>query len=201
MRSSRSLSIVRTIEAILMIVGVACLARYGWLHFEIARLESDNRAAVTRMLTERTHAPPLDEASNPPEPDPGLIGELDIPRLRLSAAVVAGDDRSVLDSAIGYLPDSTFPWEKGNSVLAGHRDRLFRPLARIRIGDDIRLSTRHGNFQYRVIRTFVVDPDAVWVLDQAPGVDLTLITCYPFVYVGHAPQRFVVRAQKITFTP
>jgi sortase A len=201
MRSSRSLSIARTLEAILVIVGVACLARYGWLHFEIARLESDNRAAVTRMLAERAHAPPLHETSNPPGPDPGLIGELDIPRLRLSAAVIAGDDRIVLDSAIGYLPDSAFPWEEGNSVLAGHRDRLFRPLAQIRIGDTIRLSTRHGDFQYRVLRTFVVGPSDVWVLGPSPDVDLTLITCYPFVYVGHAPRRFIVRAQKIAFTP
>jgi sortase A len=199
MRSSRLLRIARALELILAIAGIACLARYAWLHVELQRLEAGSRDAVTIMLAPGEPASPASGAADParPAPDPLLIGAIDIPRLRFSAAIVSGDDAGALDAAIGYLPDSAFPWEEGNSVLAGHRDRLFRPLARIRAGDDLWLSTRHGTFRYRVDRTFIVDPADVWVLDSVPGVDLTLITCYPFVYVGHAPQRFVVRAQKV----
>jgi sortase A len=203
MRLDRPSWLLAALEWTLVAVGVACLARYAWLSREIDRLESGNRAAVTRMLAERGHVPSLPALSpralEPAvlPPDPLLLGQLDIPRLSLSAAVRVGDDSSVLGGAVGYLPETAPPWEAGNSVLAAHRDRLFRPLARIRVGDDIRLSTRHGDFQYRVSRTFVVSPSDVWVLDSMPDVDLTLITCYPFVYVGHAPQRFVVRARKI----
>jgi len=201
MRRDPSSRISRTLEWMLLAIGVACLARYGWLSYQIQRIESDNRTAVTRMLAERPLAPEpsaLEPFALPgASPDPGLIGELDIPRLRLSAAVRLGDDANVLAGAVGYLPDTALPWEPGNSVFAAHRDRLFRSLARIRAGDEIRLSTRHGEFQYRVSRTFVVNPGDVWVLAPAPDVDLTLITCYPFVFVGHAPRRFVVRAQKI----
>lgn len=76
-------------------------------------------------------------------------------------------------------------------------DSFFRPLQEIRIGDDIRLSTSHGEFWYRVRRALVVDPEDVWVLDSLPRVNLTLITCFPFSYVGHAPRRFVVQAEKV----
>ena len=203
MHSRPSARIARAVEATLVVVGIVCLARYGWLQVELRRLETESHAAVTRMLAGQDTSAPLKLVSDPiePAPDPLLVGQIDIPRLRFSAAILAGDDDGALGAAIAYLPDTAFPWEDGNAVLAGHRDRLFRPLAQIRSGDDIWLSTRHGVFQYRVSRTFVVRPADVWVLDSVPGIDLTLITCYPFVYVGHAPQRFVVRAQKVASAP
>ncbi len=98
---------------------------------------------------------------------------------------------------MGYLPDTPLPWKPGNSAFAAHRDRLFRPLERIRVGDDIRLSTIHGDFQYKVTRSLVVNPKDLWVLDPSPDADLTLITCFPFEYVGRAPKRFIVQARKI----
>ena len=113
-------------------------------------------------------------------PPDGLIGRLDIPRLNISAPVEAGEDAGVLDFAVGYLPDTPLPWKPGNSAFAAHRDRLFRPLERIRVGDDIRLSTIHGDFQYKVSRTLIVNPEDLWVLDPSPDADLTLITCFPF---------------------
>lgn len=204
MRHDWSSRLSRVLEWTLLAIGIACLGRYGWLSYQLERIESDNRGAVSRMLEPLAHGPSALEPSalGPlvlPESgaDSSLIGALDIPRLRLSAAVKFGDDGNVLAGAVGYLPDSALPWEPGNSVLAAHRDRLFRSLARIRAGDEILLSTRHGDFRYRVSRTFVVNPSDVWVLEPSPDVDLTLLTCYPFVYVGHAPQRFVVRARKI----
>jgi sortase A len=81
--------------------------------------------------------------------------------------------------------------------LAGHRDTFFRPLRRIQPGDEIRLATRRGTFRYRVIRQMVVEPDELWVLDSSPRAGLTLITCYPFDYVGPAPRRFIVHAEHI----
>ena len=86
------------------------------------------------------------------------------------AVVMAGDDEEVLTSAIGYLRDTPPPWLPGNSALAAHRDRLFRPLERIRVGDDIWLATPYGDFQYRVRRTLVVEPTDLWVLDPLPAV-------------------------------
>ena len=207
MRNSGRQLAAGLVEWMLVLMGVACLSTYGWMSYRIAQLERESRSAVARMLAEREkeRAAPekVPEPVEPspeaiPAPDDGLIGELDIPRLHLSAAVMTGDDRHVLAGAVGYLPDTALPWTAGNTALAAHRDRLFRPLQGIRYGDEIRLSTRHGDFTYHVVRTFVVGPEDVWVLNATPNVDLTLITCYPFVYVGHAPHRFIVRAQKVT---
>ena len=80
--------------------------------------------------------------------------------------------------------------------MAGHRDTLFQPLQHIRVGDELRVSTVRGDFRYQVRETMVVDPDDVWVLDSTDRPMLTLITCYPFNYVGKAPRRFIVRAER-----
>jgi sortase A len=125
------------------------------------------------------------------------IGWLAIPRIGVSAAVVHGDTDALLKNAIGHLPDTPVPWSGGNSALAGHRDSFFRPLRDVRPDDMVHLKTPHGDFHYRVSETFIVDPEDVWVLDSTPAAMLTLITCYPFDYVGHAPRRFIVRADRV----
>jgi sortase A len=128
---------------------------------------------------------------------PGVIGELDIPRLKLSAVVAEGDDADTLKVAVGHLPDTSLPWQAGNSALAGHRDTFFRTLKRVRLGDEIRLATSHGEFRYRVDRTLVVEPEDLPVLTPSPEPRLTLITCFPFLYIGNASHRFVVQAHRL----
>jgi sortase A len=129
-----------------------------------------------------------------------FAGLLEIPRIGLSEAFAEGDDTGTLDRAIGHLPDTPLPWETGNSAFAGHRDQHFRPLRKIRPGDEIRLVTPRGTLTYVVTRTFIVNPDEVWVLAPTGGRELTLITCYPFSFIGHAPQRFVVKAEPASTT-
>jgi sortase A len=125
------------------------------------------------------------------------IGTLEITRVGLTGVVVEGDSNEVLDRAIGHLPDTPLPWKDGNSALAAHRDTIFRPLKGVRLGDVLRLKTPHGDFDYRVTETLIVKPDEVWVLDPTPVTTLTLISCWPFNYIGHAPERFIVRAERI----
>ena len=112
-----------------------------------------------------------------------------------------GDDDSVLDRAIGHLPDTPLPWSSGNSALAAHRDALFRPLRGVRLGDVVRLKTPHGDFDYVVRETVIVEPDDLWVLDPTPVSMLTLISCYPFNFIGNAPKRFIVRAERMPTRP
>lgn len=125
------------------------------------------------------------------------IGWLEIPRVGVSAGVVHGDTDALLKTAVGHLPDTPLPWTGGNSALAGHRDSFFRPLRHVRRDDTVRLKTPHGRFEYRVRETLIVDPEDVWVLEPTPAAMLTLITCYPFDYVGSAPRRFIVRAERV----
>jgi sortase A len=112
----------------------------------------------------------------------------------LEVPVLAGTDDRTLDRAVGYIEDTAKPGTEGNTGIAGHRDGFFRGLKDIATGDTIELDTLDAKAQYRVERTWIVNPDDVSVLDPTPTGALTLVTCYPFYFVGSAPQRFIVRA-------
>jgi len=126
-----------------------------------------------------------------------VIGEIQVPRLRLNAIVVQGDSPASLRRAVGHLSNSALPGEWGNVALAGHRDTFFRPLRDIRLGDEIRFKTRERSFEYRVEWIEVVAPTDIRVLDSSSGHDLTLLTCFPIHFVGPAPKRLVVRAREV----
>ena len=132
-----------------------------------------------------------------PIADGDVIGEIQVPRLGLKAIVVQGDSAKLLRLAVGHLPETALPGESGNVTLAGHRDGLFRQLRDVRPGDSIILRTRDREFQYQVEWTAVVPPTAVQVIQPTSEPALTLVTCFPFYYVGAAPERFVVRARKM----
>jgi sortase A len=168
-----------------------------WVAFQLASAAWYQRQTEAALESLR-HAPP---AVTTPRPETLRVGEpigtLEITRLGLSGVVVEGDDDAVLDRAIGHLPDTPLPWHEGNSALAAHRDAIFRPLKGVRLGDVLRLKTPHGDFDYRVRDTLIVKPNDVWVLDPTETTTLTLISCWPFNYIGHAPERFIVRAERI----
>ena len=132
-----------------------------------------------------------------PEAERGKpIGLLEIPRLGLSSVVLEGDDVAELLFGVGHLADTPLPWHGGNSVFAAHRDTFFRPLAGIRRNDIIRFSTADAEFEYVVKNLKIVEPTDLDVLDPTPSATLTLITCYPFDYIGPAPSRFIVTAER-----
>jgi sortase A len=127
----------------------------------------------------------------------GLIGRIEIPRLGLSAIVAEGIDRKTLRRAVGHIPRTGLPGQNGNVGIAGHRDTFFRPLRNIVENDIITLSTLAGEYRYRVVSIKVVGPADVAVLDPSKNEILTLVTCYPFYFVGSAPDRFIVRAERV----
>lgn len=130
-----------------------------------------------------------------------LVGEIDIPSLELKIAVVQGESSKILRRAVGHLPATALPGDPGNVVLAGHRDTFFRPLRNIQVGDAIAIVTPDGKFEYQVESTEVVSPEDVQALQSTGENTLTLITCFPFYYVGPAPKRFIVRARQTEDRP
>jgi sortase A len=127
----------------------------------------------------------------------GPIGRIEIPRLGLSVVVVEGIGKATLRRAAGHIPGTALPGKPGNVGISGHRDTFFRPLKDLRIKDEIQFSTLNGDFRYVVESLTVVDPNNVGVLAPTSENQLTLVTCYPFFYIGAAPKRFVVRAWQI----
>ena len=131
------------------------------------------------------------------EPFPAPLAVLRIPKLRLEVAVLPGTDDATLDRGLGHIEDTAPPGAEGNSGIAGHRDGFFRGLKDILPGDTIEVDTLTRKELYRVEKTWIVDPTDVTVLDPTPSASLTLVTCYPFYFVGSAPQRFIVRAVRV----
>ena len=128
----------------------------------------------------------------------GLIGRIEIARLGLSVMIIEGDDGKTLRRAAGHVPGTALPGQFGNVGITVHRDTFFRPLRNIQMDDVITLTTLQGVYHYRVVSTKVVSPQDVEVLDSTGGDVLTLVTCHPFYFVGAAPNRFIVRAERVT---
>jgi sortase A len=126
-----------------------------------------------------------------------LIGLLTLPRLDLVVPVREGTSEATLLQGAGHVFGTARPGQDGNVALAAHRDMHFRPLRKVRAGDEVRLTTLEGTRVYRVERTAVVEPDDVSALAKTDEGRLTLITCYPFSFVGRAPRRFLVFAEEI----
>ena len=125
---------------------------------------------------------------------PEALAVLRIPRIGLEVPILEGTDDWTLNRAVGHIADTAAPGDEGNCGIAGHRDGFFRGLKDIQAGDEIALETRHGRETYRIERTWIVDPTDVSVLDPTPSRAITIVTCYPFYFIGSAPQRFIVRA-------
>jgi sortase A len=188
------MTFLRWARRLLFVVGLALLAYCAFVLID-ARLfqEKENRLLEIRLRS------PLPPSGIPVAVTAGgLIGRIEIPRLGLSEVVIEGSDASALRRAVGHVPGTPLPGEAGNTAITGHRDTFFRPLRKIRRDDLIRLTTLQGEFLYRVVSTGIVNPEDVEVLDSSEGEALTLITCYPFYFVGAAPHRFVVRAERVT---
>lgn len=127
-----------------------------------------------------------------------VVGRLEIPRVGVLAIVRTGVDPRTLRLGAGLIPGSGWPGETGNVGVAGHRDTWFRGLRSIAVGDTVQLVTPGHVYRYRVERTQVVSPRDVWVLAPTSRPTLTLVTCYPFTWLGHASERFVVWASLVT---
>lgn len=139
----------------------------------------------------RAHALALARPAPPP------LAVLRIPRLRLEVPVLEGTDEWTLDRAVGHIDGTARPGEVGNVGIAGHRDGFFRVLKDISAGDAMELALSGETRRYRVQQISVVRPDDVSVLDPDQRQVLTLVTCYPFYFVGSAPERFIVRAELV----
>ena len=175
----------------LVVGGAAFLAWYGWSLHEQA-------AAQRRAKEWLRRTPAISRITPAPSVRRGdVIGELDIPRLRLSVMVFEGDDAGILSQGAGHIPGTPLSAGSGNIGIAAHRDTYFRPLRLIHANDVITLKTPAGTSRFTVTEMEIVQPSAIGVLSRAPGRDLTLVTCYPFFFAGRAPERFIVHARKI----
>ena len=180
-------------------IGVATSTRHDLERFAALRLVAQQAPAPDRSLWSAERVSAWRKALAEPAPAP--LAVLRIPAIRLEVPVLPGTDDRTLDRAVGHIEGTALPGTEGNLGIAGHRDGFFRGLKDIAPGDLIELETIQGKDVYRVERTWVVKPEEVSVLDPTATRSLTLVTCYPFYFVGSAPSRFIVRAVRIAGSP
>ena len=179
------------LRSALFAVALCTLTYCAYVAADSWNFQRDNRRQFDSMLTRNARANPLPPAAS------GVIGLLDIPRLGISVMVIEGANSTALRRAAGHISGTALPGEKGNVGISAHRDTFFRPLRNIRQKDVITVNTLAGEYRYRVVSTRIVSPNEVSVLDSTGTEILTLVTCYPFYYVGAAPDRFIVRAERV----
>jgi sortase A len=200
--------IARWLRRLFLIVGTVLLAFVGLSLaegqiFQTYRSWQLDRATVViaankvlPAVPSTTSLPAIAPAS--PQPETGSsLGRLEISRLGISVIVLEGIDESILRHAAGHIPGTALPGESGNAAIAGHRDTFFRALRNIRQDDVVTLTTTASIVHYQVDSISIVSPEESAVLNDSGGSLLTLVTCYPFYFVGPAPQRFIVRAHRI----
>jgi sortase A len=185
---------MRVLERLLVAIAFVSLGWYGYSQIEAHLYQSIENRALDALLVKTTVEQNAAPAVRRAPVSGSVIGRVEIPRLGVSTVIRAGADSRTLQLAVGHIPGTALPGEDGNVGLAAHRDTFFRRLKDIEPDDEIRIVTPEDSSVYRVERTNVVQPEDVWVLDPTSTPVLTLITCYPFNYIGSAPERFVVRA-------
>ena len=192
--------VLRWLECVLIAIGLISLGYYGYVTAESRLYQKLETRELDAILASAPALPAAEPGEGPRRMRPvagSAIGRIEIPRLGVSVVIRAGSDARTLRLAVGHIPGTALPGEIGNIGLAGHRDTFFRRLRDIRANDEIRLVTASGTFAFHVEATSVVKPRDTWVLNPTETPTLTLITCYPFTYVGSAPQRFIVRATEV----
>ena len=178
----------------LLLCGVLALAYVGlmWLH---AR---NYQEVATETLSDQTHAAEQSDvrpsASAAKEGD--VLGRIEIPRVGMMVAILEGTTSRTLGVGVGHIAGTALPGEPGNIGIAGHRDTYFRALKGIQLDDEIRIHTAMGLSLYKVDKVQIVAPDYIHVIAPSEASAITLVTCYPFYFIGGAPKRFIVHAHQ-----
>ena len=191
--SRRGGLLLRFLETALFVVGCTALAWYTTVRISAVREQASLSEELTRLSSReltRTSTGTGTEA----RAAASALWRIEVPRINLSAVAQEGVDTRTLRRAVGHIPGTAWPGKRGNAAFAAHRDTFFRPLKGVRPGDEVIVTTPEGVYRYAVTGTRVVEPTDVSVLDPTSATTLTLVTCYPFDYIGNAPQRFIVRA-------
>ena len=186
--------ILRWSRNVLLMIGLLALSYVGYALLDARLYQAEQARRFERELkeTKLTRA----ESSGIAVSEGSPLGRIEISAVGLTTMILEGTEEGTLRRAVGHIQGTPLPGQRGNVALAGHRDTFFRGLRDIRVNDEITLTTLSGSYHYRVASTKVVKPEETEVLKDDGADTLTLVTCYPFNFVGSAPKRFIVRARR-----
>jgi sortase A len=217
LRSKRAHSVLRWSRYPFLVIGLLALGYCGYVLLEAKAFQAYEAWRFERALknveASGSQGKKLFPSLNPPisadagpikaesaaisAPAGSPLGQMEISSIGLSVMIMEGIDGKTLRRAVGHIAGTALPGEQGNVGIAGHRDTFFRPLRNLHMNDEITLTTLKGVYRYRVDSMKLVAPEDISVLNSSSDAVLTLVTCYPFYYVGPAPKRFIVRAVEL----
>jgi sortase A len=191
---ARTNPVLRWSRNVFLIIGLLALSYVGFALLNARLYQAEQARRFERALKEtnlaRAESPAIAVSEG------STLGRIEISSVGLTAMILEGTDEGTLRRAVGHIRGTPLPGQQGNVALAGHRDTFFRGLRKVLVNDEITLTTLSGSYRYRVDSTKVVKPEETEVLED-DGDILTLVTCYPFNFVGSAPRRFIVRARRV----
>jgi sortase A len=200
-------SLLRFAQRLFLWLGVAVLVYAGgtaayagiYQRYQSWKFERARVSAIVQTLEQEAAVPKVgksaivEQAAVLGEGD--VVGKLEVPRIGIAVVVLQGIGNHTLNVGAGHVPGTPLPGADGNVAIAAHRDTFFRKLEGIVVGDSIQFATVRRTYDYVVDSTEIVDPQDTRVMESRARPELTLITCYPFYFVGAAPKRFVVHAR------
>jgi sortase A len=197
---------LKLVERVVWTAGIACLATWGGVRASGSWLAARDVARFTAGIQGPNDRPIRPDTSlwsplriraweeSLAKDAPPVLAVLRIPKIKLEVPVLEGTDDWTLNRAVGHIEDTALPGTAGNMGIAGHRDSFFRGLKDVVVGDALDLMREGRTERFLVTHVWIVKPEDVWVIDPTPTPAITLVTCYPFYFVGSAPQRYIVRA-------
>lgn len=188
---------MKKLATLLMMAGLVFLIYGGYQYFTVQAKESGATREAEALIAERAHAPE-DKSTVMAAFDPALgetIGLLEIDKIDARVPIIEGSDAESLDRGVGHYETTAFPGQGDQILLSGHRDTVFTKLGEVEVGDIITIELPYGRFDYKMVASKIVDADDRTVIGStAPNEELIVSTCYPFGFVGSAPDRYVVYA-------
>ncbi len=191
----RSSSFMRWTRNVLFLAGALAICFVALTMWRAKRYQQQANITLDAQMPAAQQKPAQSTAMPPAEGD--AVGRIEIPRLRMKIAILEGTAVKTLQLGVGHIQGTPLPGEAGNVGLAGHRDTYFRGLKDIRVNDRIQVQTAAELSTYVVDSIRIVSPSDVGVLAPSAKSSVTLVTCYPFYFIGAAPKRFIVHAQRI----
>lgn len=189
---------------LLMVVGVSlmCYSLFTYVP-QMFLGNSVDKSDINKVMAEAKNQKNMDKRIlYPTRPKSGeKVGDLIIPKLNASLPIMEGTDPDELEKGVGHFAQSVLPGEKDNSVLSGHRDTVFRNVGKLKVGDQLLTKTSAGVFTYKIVKMWIVDDEDRTVIVSHKGKQiLTLTTCYPFNWIGSAPQRYIIQSELVKTT-
>ncbi len=184
---------MKKIALLLMVVGFSVIGYGLWSIIGSNLKEKDSLQTAKAIVNEETSKEGLFQ------PEIGeVVGVLAIPKLEAELPIIEGADPDELEKGVGHYRGSFYPDENGQIVLSGHRDTVFRGVGELAIGDILEVQVPYGTYQYKITHTKIVDKDDTSIITlQDSEEELVVTTCYPFSFIGDAPERYIMYGERV----